>query len=202
MGDCMVTKNKIIAIIGCPAIGKTLLCNKIKERTGWTLLNEYDTLPDEMVELLNTKPNNLITQLWFRNQRVDTILKAEEAKKISNVIIDTFFITSVPNFMELENEFEREIGLKIAYQDNMLLPWPDVIIGLTCSEHKLYSNFCKREEQYEKYPKIFQRFVKINDLHTQLYKKYNRIIVVNTDDLDFYRYKDVDKIIAMIEDEL
>ena len=135
---------KIVSVIGPPACGKSLLCRKIAEKTGWILIKEFDSMPKEVCKELNDDPYSLKTQMWFRNRRIEAVLKAKELSKHSNVILDTCFLTSEVHIDEMTNEFEREIAIEMNEQDIKLLGFPDYMVGLMCSEEQLYKFFKTR----------------------------------------------------------
>ncbi|TKJ41207.1 hypothetical protein CEE37_05955 [candidate division LCP-89 bacterium B3_LCP] len=183
----------IIAIIGPPAIGKTLLCSRISAYLDLALIHESEELPSRIIDNINRDLNFLETQVWFHNQMVHNI---ENALNIvqggESVIMDTYWGSlEIYTISECLDEFHLKILLELSAYNRRFLPQPDLIIGLTCDEQKLASFFEVRGANYEKSPKAFRRALKLKDEHERFYLENPDIKVISTDNYDFNKDEDI-----------
>ncbi|MEM6803249.1 MAG: AAA family ATPase, partial [Bacteroidota bacterium] len=87
------SKRKIlIAILGCPAVGKSFLIRKIKEEINPDVIQEFsrNSLPRKIKCNLEDRKNLFETLLWFRNLQISNHLEACKKEK-DITIIDTPF---------------------------------------------------------------------------------------------------------------
>ncbi len=193
---------KIMSIMGPPACGKTLLSEKLSKKLNCELIKEFYDMPTNIVRELNENPHSLKTQIWFRNRRTEAMLRAKKLSKYRDVILDTCFLTSEVHIREMKDEFERKLATEMNQQDINLLGFPDIMIGIVCSEKQLYKFFRKRNAEYEQAKESFNHHCQVRKLYLELYKKYPNIIQLNTEGMDFHDEKDVLKIISLIKNEI
>jgi deoxyadenosine/deoxycytidine kinase len=189
--------NKTIAIIGAPSTGKTLLCTQITNLTNWRLVQESDQMPEYVIQDLNSNPESLRTQVWFRNQRLNSFANIKQIEK-ETIILDTFWLCCKVFAEFMVDKFEKSLFLQMIDLDCTFMPWPDIIIGLTCSENLIYKYFNHRKAKYEQADFSFKRVCKINEGYKKLYHEYNRIHVLDREDLDFKNIENVKQIIEQI----
>ncbi len=72
----------IIAVIGCPGVGKTFLAEKLANTLGAVALFEEDGgLPPRILENLNKEIRNLETFFWFYNKQIEMMERAHSLKR-------------------------------------------------------------------------------------------------------------------------
>ena len=193
---------KIISIIGPTASGKSLLCSELQKKTGWPVVKEFENMPKVIENEFNYDPESLRLQVWFRNQRINAILKAQELSKTSNVLLDTCFITSDVHINKMNEGIDKELCNEMFQQDLKAFQLPDIIIGIMCSEEQLYRFYKKRNAGYEQAEYIFDHYRDLRKLYLQLYKKYPQVIKLSTEGLDFHNNDDTEKILYVINNNL
>ncbi len=189
---------KVISIIGPTACGKSLLCQKLHERTNWPVIKEFEEMPPEIVDEINASQESLRIQVWFRNQRIQAAMKARELSKYGNVILDTCFITSEVHINRMEDGFDKDLAMEMFKNDLNALKLPDVVLGLMCSEEQMYRFYKKRNADYEQSEDIFNHYKELRKLYLKLYKKYPKIIKLSTEGLEFHNNQDVDKMLYIV----
>lgn len=189
---------KIISIIGPTASGKSLLCQKLHEKTNWPVLKEFEEMPQEIIDDLNINQESLKIQVWFRNQRIQAAQKARELSKYGNVILDTCFITSEIHINRMEDGFDKDLAMEMFKNDMKMFKLPDVILGIMCSEEQMYKFYKKRKADYEQSDDIFEHYKELRKLYIKLYKKYPQIIKLSTEGLEFHNDEDVEKMLSIV----
>ena len=189
---------QVISIIGPTACGKSLLCQKLHEKTGWPVLKEFDEMPQEIVNDLNNDSESLRIQVWFRNQRIQAALKAKKLSRFGNVILDTCFITSEVHISKMEDGFDKELVMEMFKNDIEEFKLPDIILGIMCSEEQMYKFYKKRNADYEQSENIFEHYKDLRNLYLRLYKKYPQIIKLSTEGLEFHNDQDVEKMLSIV----
>jgi len=159
-------------------------------------------MPKEIEEEFNIDPESLKLQVWFRNQRINAIMKARELSKTNNVLLDTCFITSEVHINKMKEGLEKEITKEMFEQDLKTYKLPDIILGIMCTEEQLYKFYKKRNAAYEQAEGIFEHYKELRKLYLQLYKKYPQIIKLSTEGLEFHNSEDTEKILAVIKNQL
>jgi len=185
--------SRTIAIIGAPATGKTLLCEELAKLTKWSLVYESAQMPEYVIQDLNSNPESLRTQIWFRNQRINGFANIKQTEN-EVTILDTFWLSCkvFANFMP--DKFEKELFLQMIDIDCMFMPWPDVIIGLTCSDEMVYRFFKNRNANYEQADFSFERVCQVKREYENLYHDYEQIHVLDREFLDFKNSDDIKQI--------
>lgn len=197
----------IISIIGPPASGKTMLCRKIAEKYGLHYLAECSALPPRIIENLNQGQRFLETQIWFHNEMVSNILKADElSKKGKDVIMDTCWkVFSLYTQCEGTDNFENELLEEMASFDDILMPNVDLLVGLSCSITQLEKNMEIRKADYEQGPNSRVRVTKLLAWHEAFYSNFEEVHIIDIEGVNLNICSEfvniADRIFALIKNK-
>ena len=200
-------EGKIIAVVGAPASGKSFVVKKLKEYFNAEAFfeGEVETLPKRIIENLSQKTRNFETIMWFRNQRVRDFLEAEKLKKKGkNVILDTFWITNQLYINSMLQGFEKELAEQVGGMDNEIMPRPDLIIFLQIDEKNIREFIKQRGREFDQNEEFIQRILSVNKEHEDFFKKnkFENVLFIRRDEMDFRREEDFQELIRRIKAEL
>lgn len=198
---------KIIAVVGAPGSGKSFLVKRLKEHFNAEAFfeGEVNTLPKRILENFSNKTRHLETILWFRNQRVNDFLKAEQLKKNGkNVILDTFWISNQFYVDSMLEGFEKEIALSLGNLDTFTLNKPDLVIFLQVNNENVLKFVRKRGRDFEQDNEFIQRILKINKEHEDFFNKnkFQNLLIIKRDELDFENDSDFNLLLTKIKEIL
>jgi len=205
-----VNRNILIAILGCPAVGKTFLINKLENNLGSDTVYEFNRieLPDIVKENLAKRQNLFENLLWFRNLQVNNYIKALKRRNNITIIDTPFYQYKFYIDFFLDDQFQRNILHKLFELDWNLFEQPDLTIYIRSSPKliKTYLNYRKGTRAWEEdsnWPdfisKIHYNFE--NLLNNEIVKPKN-LLVIDRKNYDFENSKDLSTLINKIKEKL
>jgi deoxyadenosine/deoxycytidine kinase len=201
-------QGKIIAIVGAPRSGKSFLARKLATHYNAQLFleGEESELPLQIKEDIAKNIRPLQRILWFRAMYIKKYLKALKFRKEGYmVILDAFWITPQMFIDTLLEGFERELMWDIAYQDQKLFGWPDLIIFLKISEksmRKFITLGSRSFDQSEDF--ILKQALPVNKIHSEFFVKHHtaNVATIERDALDFEKNEDFQLLANKIDSNL
>ena len=107
----------IIALVGCPTVGKSFLAEKLSKSLECEIINELPNngLPYEIMDNLNKQKNLFETIIYFRNLQINNYRKAlSEVSEEKYVVLDTpFYQNQLYVDLYVEDKFSRKILRKL-----------------------------------------------------------------------------------------
>lgn len=204
------TKNILIALLGCPAVGKSFLISKLEERLGSDSIYEFNrgVLPPQIKQNLEKRQNLFENLLWFRNLQVSNYSQAlSRSKKIT--IIDTpFYQYKFYIDYFLEDQFQKNILNRLFELDWSWFEQPDITIYIKSSPSliKTYLSYRKGTRTWEEdntWPDfISQIHYNFEHLLNEGIVKPKNLIVINREDYDFNKKNDLFNLINKIKEKL
>ncbi len=202
-------KGKIIAVIGAPRSGKSFLAKLLADYYKGVLILEGEEadFPKRIKEDIEKNIRPVERIIWFRNELIKKYLKAEKLRESGKtVILDTFWISSLPYVRPLLKGFEVKLIMNLLRLDEKIMAWPDVTILLDVSNRKIKDFIIKGGRNFDSSDEfLINQANPINSDHKKIFSqsKYrNKIIKINRDNLDFEKESHFKRVLKIIENNL
>jgi deoxyguanosine kinase len=193
-----------VVIEGNIGSGKTTLAHKLAERWGTRLmLEEFKDNPFLPKFYQNPQQHGFALELSFLAERYHQ--KRDELNRTDlfkpGIVCDYSFAKSLVFSRINLDEDEFELYQNLFHIILGRLPKPDILLYLHCSPEKSLSQIKKRGRSYEQTISL-DYLESINQGYLDFFRQQTgtRIILLNTDELDFVKSTaDLEKIISILE---
>jgi deoxyadenosine/deoxycytidine kinase len=202
---------KVIAIVAPTRTGKSFLMERLANHYDAPFIREYEVdandIPQEVQDGLR-EGNSIAGWLYFRNRHVDMQLKASEsAAKNPLVFVDATWITdrAYDRFC-VSDPFHLELVASIHDLDRKVLPWPDIVLMLTCDDatsEQLWRSSGKNFERNEAY--FAERLLPLKREFESYMKSLAfkcPVIRIDRSGLDFNKLEDLKVVTSKVDEAL
>ncbi len=198
----------IITLVGCPAVGKTYLADKLSEYFNTSIIYEKpeEGFPKYITDSLSAQTNLFNVINWFRNHQINNYSKALKLRSEGKrVVLDTPYYNS-QLYVELyiKDEEKRKVLYDLGRMDRILFQHPDLTIFINTTSEDMSTFLQKRSGERvwedEKWHDFIIRMAPlaanyINSIKAEIPNFYE----INRKDWDFRKETDFSTLTESIE---
>ncbi|MFA5303434.1 MAG: deoxynucleoside kinase [Candidatus Nanoarchaeia archaeon] len=198
----------IIALVGCPAVGKSFLADKLSNSLDCRLIRELPEkgLPLDIMNNLSEQKNLFDTIVYFRNLQVLNYKHALSfAANNKYVVLDTpFYQNQLYVDLYVKDKAKASILRQLGEIDFLTYPQPDCTVYIKSSADEmlnfLHSRQSKNTWEDESWYEFITKMVPLaDDYMKSIIKRIPNLILIQRQDYDFAKPEHVNEVISKIK---